>query len=135
MFCKNIHLMTFRSGLNILIYYLNNSIPENKVGKIEKILETSYNISTITKIEVLGWHKITPDIKNKIEIFLNEASIIYIDKNIENKAIEIKQLFKVAVPDAIIAATAIERNMTIVTRNENDFDKIKEIKIYNPFKY
>lgn len=35
-------------------------------------------------------------------------------------------------PDAIIAATAIAYQLTIVTRNTTDFDKIPGIAVINP---
>jgi predicted nucleic acid-binding protein len=123
----------FLIDTNILIYYLDNKIPETEDEKISRIIENSFNISTITKIEILGWNKITEQIKNKVEIFVSGANVIYIDEIVEQKAIEIKQKTKINLPDAIIAATAIIYKMTIITRNENDFIKIKGLKIYNPF--
>jgi len=36
-------------------------------------------------------------------------------------------------PDAIIAATALCNDLAIVSRNTDDFKKIKELKIINPF--
>ncbi len=119
---------------NIIIYYLNNNIPDKEIDKIEKIFEVSFNISTISKIEVLGWHRITRTEKKRIENFLDNAKIFYLDKAVELKAISIKQKFKIATPDTIISATALENNFIIVTRNEADFVKIKGLKIYNPFK-
>ena len=118
---------------NIIIYYLNNSIPKEETEKIEFIFKNSFNISTITKIEILGWHKISREDKNKIERFIKNSNVIYIQKELEELAIRIKQEKKVATPDAIIAATAINYNLVVVTRNENDFNNIKGIEIYNPF--
>ena len=37
-----------------------------------------------------------------------------------------------ALGDAIIAATASEHKLLLVTANEKDFDWISDIKIYNP---
>lgn len=51
----------------------------------------------------------------------------------EKFLIEIKQKYKIATPDVIIGATALENHFTIVSRNEKDFKKIDGIKIYNPF--
>lgn len=36
--------------------------------------------------------------------------------------------------DAIISATAQHNSFTIVTNNERDFNKVKGLKILNPFK-
>jgi len=123
----------FLIDTNIIIYYLDDKIPENEIERLENILSMSFNISTITKIEVLGWHKITKSEKKRIEKFLSNAQVFYIDKVIEQKSIEIKQKYKIATPDIIIGATALENHFTIVSRNEKDFKKINGIKIYNPF--
>ena len=123
----------FLIDTNIIIYYLDDKIPENEIERLENILSLSFNISTITKIEVLGWHKVTKSEKKRIEKFLSNAQVFYIDKAIEQKSIEIKQKYKIATPDIIIGATALENHFTIVSRNEKDFKKINGIKIYNPF--
>jgi hypothetical protein len=36
-------------------------------------------------------------------------------------------------PDAVIAATCLVNNFTLVTRNQKDFEGINGLKIYNPF--
>ena len=117
----------------ILIYFLDGKIPDKQLSKIEKLFIESFNIYTITKIELLGWQRIDSEIKNKIEDFVKNANVHYIDVNIEKKAIELKQKHKIAIPDAIIAATDLINNFILVTRNETDFYKIRNLKIYNPF--
>jgi hypothetical protein len=118
---------------NIIIYYLDNKIPEGELNKIEKIFIESFNISTIAKIELLGWQKINHDLKSKIEAFLINSKVFYIDAVVERKAIEIKQKNKIALPDAIIAATALLNSFVLITRNEKDFEGIEDLIIYNPF--
>jgi len=118
---------------NIIIYYLDNQIPLSQLNKIENIFIESFNISTITKIELLGWHRINSTVKKKIEEFISNSQVFYFDSIIEKKVIEIKQEFKIAIPDAIIAATALMNNFIIVTRNEKDFINIPQLNIYNPF--
>lgn len=119
---------------NIIIYFLDGKIPDNHLRRVLSIFENSFNISTISKIEILGWNKITNKEIVKIKSFLKSAKVFYIDEKIETKAIEIKQKHKIAIPDALIGATAILNNFTLVTRNETDFRKIGTIEIYNPFK-
>lgn len=41
--------------------------------------------------------------------------------------------YKIKLPDAIIAATALNNDFILATRNEQDFINIKNIKIFNPF--
>ena len=42
-------------------------------------------------------------------------------------------LYKIKLPDAIIAATALVHNLTLLTRNEKDFSKISNVEITNPW--
>lgn len=43
---------------NILIYYLAGPLPPEEKPQVDKILQDSFNISIITKIELLGWKAI-----------------------------------------------------------------------------
>ena len=123
----------FLIDTNIVIYYLNDNIPDKEIGRLENIFNLSFNISTITNIEVLGWHRITQNEKERIGKFLANARIFYVDDAIEQKSIDIKQKYNIATPDTIIGATAIIHNLTVVTRNEKDFKMIEGLKVYNPF--
>jgi len=123
----------FLVDTNIIIYFLKGEIPNDHEEKVTEIFAESFYISTITKIEVLGWHKLDADEKSKIEHFLNSASIFYVDKIIQNKSIEIRQANAIKTADAVIGATALVYDLTLVTRNEGDFKKINGLEIYNPF--
>jgi predicted nucleic acid-binding protein len=46
---------------NILIYYLAGAIPDDERPVIDRILQESFNISIITRIELLGWKDHTPE--------------------------------------------------------------------------
>ena len=123
----------FLIDTNIIIYYLDGKIPEREKEKVSKIFEHSFIISTITNIEVQGWHKLKEEDKIRTKHFLSNAEVIYLDEAIEQKSIEIKQNNKTETPDCIIGATAMVKKLTLVTRNKTDFKKIKGLKIYNPF--
>ena len=122
----------FLIDTNIVIGIMNNDIPQRNTPKLIKIINDEFIISTVIKIETLGYHSITPIEKIKTERFLSNALIIYVNKTIEEKAIEIRQKKKMKLGDSIIAATALVNNLTIVTRNESDFYGLGLI-IYNPF--
>ncbi len=70
----------FLIDTNILIYFLDGKIPESQQKKLREILKVSFNISTISNIEILGWHKITKELKIRLEEFLSHAKVIYLDK-------------------------------------------------------
>lgn len=118
---------------NIIIYYLEDKIPEFALNKLERILLESFNVSTINRIELLGWTSITESEKVQLEDFLQAATVFYVDIDIEKKAIDIRQKHTIKTPDALIAATALVHDFTLVTRNEKDFQHIEGLLIYNPF--
>lgn len=82
----------------------------------------------------MGWKQLIGVEKEKLERFVSNANVFYINQEIEQKTIELKQIHNIAVPDAIIGATALVYEMTLVTRNEEDFKKIEGLEIYNPYK-
>lgn len=118
---------------NIIIYFLDKKIPDMYREKVSTIFRNSFNISTITKIEVLGWHKIPSAEKQKLNRFIGNAHIFYVDEAIEEKSILLKQNQKMTSPDAIIAATATINDLILLTRNVRDFKKVTGLKIFNPF--
>ena len=115
-----------------IIGVLKGALPRKNALKLSKIIDEDFNISTIVNIESLGYHAITPDDLIRSEKLLSKANVIYLDKAIERKAIEIRQQKKMKLGDSIIAATALANDLTIVTRNETDFYRPK-LTIYNPF--
>ena len=118
---------------NIIIYFLKNEIPETSSSIIQDIFNESFNVSIITMMEFLGWNGFTEKEYNEAASFINGANIIELTSHIGEKAISLMRGKNLKLPDASIAATAIVENLTLVTRNEKDFDKIEEIPIYNPF--
>ena len=118
---------------NILIYHFADTIPKKEVNKIEEIFRTSFNISILTKIEFLGWEKHTEEGFEKAEEFIGFANVISITDEIVDLTIDIRRQSKIKLPDAVIAATALNNNLILVTRNDNDFKDIKGLEIYNPF--
>ncbi len=87
-----------------------------------------------TYVEVLGWHLLEGQKRVETEAFLENANVIFVDNLVQQKAVEIKKLYRMKIPDALIGATALAYNLTLVTRNEIDFKYISALKIYNPFK-
>jgi toxin FitB len=118
---------------NILIYFFKQEMPVVVERFINRIITKQFYISTITKIEILGYRYISlGELKKAKSLFLS-AHIFYVNSSIEEKAIEIRRHKKMSIPDSIIAATALEQRRILITRNEKDFRSIRKLEIFNPF--
>ena len=89
-------------------------------------------VSEISMIEVLGYHQLSDIDKEYYEAFFSNITVIPIDRSIVLKTIELRQMRKMSVGDAIHAATAIVHNLELVTRNDGDFKWIKQIVVVKP---
>lgn len=63
---------------------------------------------------------------------VNLANVIYIDNKIIEKTIDIRRQKAYKIPDAIIAATSISQNFTLISENDKDFIHIQNIQYLNP---
>ena len=118
---------------NILIYYINDNIPEKSLKKINQIFKKQFNISIITKMEFLGFSKYNSDTFKKAKEFIKYSNSYNLNDKIVETVIDIRRKHKIKLPDAIIAATAINNEFTLITRNVSDFKDIVQVSIFNPF--
>lgn len=114
---------------NTIIDYMGNKLPENAKKKLAKIIDGEINLSVINKIELLGFVKVD---QNLID-FISFSNIYQLDEDITELTIEVRKKYRIKLPDAIIAATALHHGFTLVTNNISDFDKIKDIKLVSPY--
>ena len=107
-----------------------------KMGVISNIddLDIAPIFSIITKIEALGFQGITKNEIRAIDKMLDTGELIYIDTDIAQQTIKLRQEYKVKTPDAIIAATALVNNSELWTANTSDFSNIEDLKLHNPLK-
>ncbi len=117
---------------NILIYHINESIPDQSKLKIRDIFLNNFNISVVTKMEFLGFKGHTDKSFEQSKSFMNHASVYPVDNHIVETVIDLKRNYSIKLPDAIIAATAMYYNLILVTRNDSDFKNLN-LTLYNPF--
>lgn len=65
--------------------------------------------------------------------FISDALVIELEQPIKLKTAEIRKAYRVKLPDAIIAATALIYDLTLLSRNLSDFSSISGLKIINPW--
>jgi len=117
---------------NVIIGYLAGKIPVSGMEVVSEIIDKSINISVISQIEVLRFND-TPENESILINFINSSTIYYLDDKIVQRTIELCKQSKIKLPDAIIAATALIENCILVTRNIDDFKKIIDITLLNPW--
>jgi predicted nucleic acid-binding protein len=122
---------------NIVIQYLNKTLTPQGFSFINSILNNA-SISVITRIELLLFKSLTKEQVDVIELFISQIPIINTTNEIAKLATNLilssdkkpKNIFG----DAIIAATAITGNLTLLSLNDNDFINFPELKFINPEK-
>jgi predicted nucleic acid-binding protein len=116
---------------NTIIDYVGNKMPENALRSLDGYFNDSLNLSVITKVEVLGFNGNENEMKSLAD-FIALGIIFTVDNIIADKTIELRKLYAIKLPDAIIAATALVFNLTLLTRNTKDFKKITGLAVIDP---
>jgi len=115
---------------NIVIYYLQQQFPPSAERFIDVLLKDGIPIiSAITEIELLCWKTSTEKDIELLRSFINDAIIIELEQPIKYRTADIRKQYKIKLPDAIIAATTLVYDFTLITRNISDFKNIEGLKI------
>lgn len=109
---------------NIIIYLSKGLI------SVDELFDNTeeYSVSVITYMEVLGYEFETTKEKTFIEELLSYLNICYIDENIAKTVIQLKTQNKIKLPDAIICATAMVNDATLIT-NDVRLQNIANLKL------
>ena len=114
---------------NILIYAAQ---PEHAF--LDEWLEAPATmLSAISITEVLGYEGITSDDEELFEAMFAQLIMQPVSETILRRAAGLRRVRKIKLGDAIIAATALETDRQLVTRNEQDFRGIQGLRVINPF--
>jgi predicted nucleic acid-binding protein len=118
---------------NVISDYFSRSFSDAGMAFMDVAIDAIPNLSVITQIELLCW-KTDLVTEQKIKDFIGETIILNISSDIILHCVALRKNKKIKTPDAIIGATAIAYNYTLLTNNENDFSDITGLKIINPMK-
>ena len=86
---------------NILVYALKG------LANVKPYFNVTPSISVVTEIEILGVKDMSLNEIQIRETAIEFCYIIPLTNAIKRKAIELKRIIKIPIPDALIAATAI----------------------------
>mgnify|MGYP001614011448 CR=1 FL=1 len=117
----------FAVDTNILIYY---AAADSKV--IEFFDAHKYDLfylPSIVVVEFLSYPLVTPYTIEKFKQFAYQMLLVNLDFPVAELAASLRRDQKLALADAVIAASALFTNSTLITRNERDFKKVQGLKL------
>lgn len=118
---------------NTVIDYVGDKLPQDSGLLMDKLVNDELNISIIVRIETLGFNGDESEMQ-KLEVFLSLGKMYYVDDLVANKTIDLRKTYrKLKLGDAIIAATALTNNLTLISRNTKDFEDISGLICINPY--
>jgi len=125
--------MKYVYDTNIFIYYLADEPTVNSLFTENFLNLHEVLISPIIRMELLSFAGLEKEEEQAIKDLLSQFDSVPLLREIEEQTIQLKRQYKIKLPDAIIAATALHKDAFLVTRNVNDFQGIAGLKIENPF--
>ncbi len=85
--------------------------------------------SVITRAELFAGDE---DDEPAVRALLALHTEIAVDAVIAERAGRLRRVSVIRMPDALVAATALERGLELVTRNRRDFDRIRGLRVRSP---
>ncbi len=122
--------MNYIFDTNAIIDLLEGKLSPAAINILTNVIA---EVSVISKIELLGYHRINLHQQTTIENFLKKSILHPLNDNIVDECIKIRKQINIKTPDAIIAATAIVQNLTLFSRNLKDFSTIPGLTIIDPY--
>lgn len=117
---------------NILIY----AAEPGDTFCLPYVLRADALISSVTRIEVLGFPRfqlLANDQQQRLHTLVATTAELPLDEDVIHRAIALRQQKAMKLGDAIIAATALEYGVPLITRNEGDFQHLAGLLLINPF--
>lgn len=128
--------MSYLLDSDVIIDFLYGKYP---ILKYQRLTGEDLSISVITKAEV--WYGIikSPNFEKKSQEFHNllgllKVTLIPIDESVIDKYVDLKVVLekkgqKLSDFDLLIAATALIKNLILVTRNKRHFSRIPKLRL------
>ena len=87
---------------------------------------TTASYSVITRSELFAGHERD---EVAVQALLAPHREIPVERAIAERAGRLRRTVALSVPDAIIAATALEHSLELVTRNRRDYERVPELRL------
>ncbi len=115
-----------------VIKYLNETLPVEAIRFMDDLVEQECVISFVSEIELQVWQPPNPSDLAIYAAFVAGSTVLGISSPLISEAIRIRRTYPIKLPDALIAATAIVNDRTLVADNDKDFAKITTLKYITP---
>ncbi len=119
--------MKYVYDTNILIYFLAEELEVLPFFDEGFLSQNEVFISPIVRIELLSFPPLSTEEIEIIEELLLQFDSVVISREVEDLTLMIKRQYKTKLPDAVIAASALQQGACLVTRNAQDFRQITNL--------
>ena len=96
-------------------------------------LQSAIGISVITEMELLSFTRISQEEERFFRRMISQCAVIPLGEAVKERAIFVRRMYGTKLPDAIVAATALEAGVPLVTADKG-FTKVVEldVRLLNP---
>ena len=119
---------------NILIDAMNGIV--DAVAFLEEQQVTETQISIVSAMELIAGCRNKTEM-TELQRFFQKCTFLPITVTVSHVAFQLMESFYLShglvLPDALIAATALERDLTLYTRNIRHFRMIPQLKVSQPY--
>lgn len=102
----------FVADTNALLYLLCGN------DCMRPYLSKRLGVSVISEMELLSFPQASEQEEENIRSLLHECALFSLDNRIKNKAILLRKQYRIKLPDAIIAATAMENALPLLSADK-----------------
>lgn len=113
-----------------IVIYLHGSQLSDEIGN--RLKSTTLDTCNIIIAEVLAYEFIDPEDAKYFEDLLASMKNHLFDRVVTGKVIELRRSINIKLPDAIIAATALVNDLELWTHNIADFEKVPDLRLFDP---
>lgn len=96
---------------NIILYLLGGRLAE-------PLPAGSYAISVISELELLAYPGLVLSEEQRIRAFLADIAVMELTQAIKDRAVDLRKRHSLKLPDAIVAATALILDATLLTNDQ-----------------
>lgn len=116
---------------NVISSYFSGAFSADQMLRLDAVFDTIPILSVVTEIEARSWLSKGNSKETVIEEFVKDARVLGLSQSVVDECVRLRRTHKIRTPDAIIAATAIVPDLTVLT-SDKGFSKITQLKTEDP---